>query len=72
MKRWQSAAIVLSCLTLVGFVACSPFGGGGDEEEVTTQLIEVVWGNLIIGVSGSGNIDVSNETELAFDNGGEV
>lgn len=72
MKCWQIAAILLSCLTLVGSVACSPFGGGGGEEEVTTQEVEVARGDLIISVSGSGSIDVSNETELAFDGGGEV
>jgi len=72
MKRWQLAAILLLCLTLVGSVACSPFRGGGDEEEITTQEVEVMRGDLIISVSGSGSIDVSNETELAFDGGGEV
>jgi len=49
-----------------------PFRGGGDEEESTAQLVEVVRGDLIISVSGSGSIGISNEATLAFDGGGEV
>jgi len=49
-----------------------PFRGGGDEEESTSQLVEVVRGDLIISVSGSGSIGVANEAKLAFDGGGKV
>jgi HlyD family secretion protein len=49
-----------------------PFRGGGGDEESTTQLFEVVRGDLTISVSGSGSIGVANETKLAFDGGGEV
>jgi len=48
-----------------------PFRGGG-EEESTAQLVEVVRGDLIISVSGSGSIGVANEAKLAFDGGGKV
>jgi len=51
-------------------MACNPFGG--DQEEVSQQLIEVVRGDLIVSVSGSGNIVVSNEADLAFGSGGKI
>jgi macrolide-specific efflux system membrane fusion protein len=49
-----------------------PFRGGGDEEESISQLVEVVRGDLIISVSGSGSIGVANEAKLAFDGSGKV
>jgi HlyD family secretion protein len=49
-----------------------PFGGGGVEQEVAPQLVEVVRGDLIISVSGSGSIGVDNEASLAFDGSGKV
>ena len=72
MKRWKIVVILLLCLALTGAVACMPFGGGGDEQESTSQLVEVVRGDLIISVSGSGSIGVANEAKLAFDGGGKV
>lgn len=72
MKRWKIVVILLLCLALTGAVACMPFRGGGDEEESTSQLVEVVRGDLIISVSGSGSIGVANEAKLAFDGGGKV
>jgi len=50
-------------------MACNPFGG---EEEVSQQLVEVVRGDLTISVSGSGNIEVSDEGKLAFGVGGRI
>jgi len=49
-----------------------PFGGRGVEQEVAPQLVEVVRGDLIISVSGSGSIGVDNEASLAFDGSGKV
>jgi HlyD family secretion protein len=49
-----------------------PFGGQAVEQEVAPQLVEVVRGDLIISVSGSGSIGVANEARLAFDGGGKV
>lgn len=70
MRRWRTISVLLLCLALAGSIACNPFGG--DKEEVTQQLVEVVRGNLIISVSGSGNIEVSKEANLAFDVGGRI
>jgi len=72
VKRWKIVVILLLCLALTGAVACMPFRGGGDEQESTSQLVEVVRGDLIISVSGSGSIGVANEAKLAFDGGGKV
>jgi len=69
MTRWRIIGILLLCLILAGSVACNPFGG---EEEASQQLVEVVRGDLIISVSGSGNIEVSNEVNLAFGVGGRI
>jgi len=71
MRRWKIVVILLSCLALVGLVACSP-SQGSDEEEFAGQLVEVVRGDLVVSVSGSGFIEVSHEANLSFDNGGEV
>jgi len=72
VKSWKIVVVLLLCLALTGAVACMPFRGGGDEEESTMQLFEVVRGDLIISVSGSGSIGVANEAKLAFDGGGKV
>ena len=64
MKRWKIIAVALSCLTLIGAVGCRPIRGGGDEEQFTGELIEVVRGDLIISVSGNGFLDVTNEARF--------
>lgn len=70
MRRWRTIGVLLLCLALAGSIACNPFGG--DKEEVTQQLVEVVRGDLVISVSGSGNVEVSNEVNLAFEVGGRI
>lgn len=72
MKRWKIVVVFLLCLALTGAVACLPFGGRAVEQEVAPQLVEVVRGDLIISVSGSGSIGVDNEASLAFDGSGKV
>lgn len=72
MKHWKIVAILLLCLTLAGSVACSPFRGGGDEEESVSQLVEVVLGDLSVIVSGGGNIAVADEADLTFVSSGKV
>jgi HlyD family secretion protein len=70
MKIWRTIGVLLLCLALAGTIACSPLGG--DNGEAEQQLVEVVRGDLIVSVSGSGNIEVSNEARLAFGTGGKV
>ncbi len=63
------AISLLLLLMLAGNTSCNPFRG---EEEVSQQLTKVVRGDLAITVSGSGNIEISHETKLAFGVGGRV
>jgi len=70
MKRWRTIGVLLLCLALVGTISCSPLGG--DKGEAGQQLAEVVRGDLMVSVSGSGNIEVSNEAKLAFGTGGKI
>lgn len=67
MKRFGIIILLLLCLVLTGVTGCS---AGGDE--VNQQLVKVTRGDLVVSVSGSGNVEVSNEAELAFGSGGKV
>jgi len=68
MKSWRTVAVLLLCLALAGSVAC----GGDSEPEVKQRLVEVVRGDLMFTVSGSGNIEVIEEARLAFGIAGRV
>ncbi|MFC1941081.1 efflux RND transporter periplasmic adaptor subunit [Chloroflexota bacterium] len=70
MKGWRILTVLLLSLILVGSVACNPLGGG--EEEVTDGLVEVVRGDLMITVGGSGNVEVANEIKLTFGVAGRI
>lgn len=70
MRHWRIVIVLLITLVLIGTIGCNPFGSG--EAETTEQLVEVVRGDLAVTVSGSGNIEVSNEANLAFGSGGKV
>ena len=69
MRRWRIMAAFLLCLILVGVTACNAFG---EEEETTQQVVEVVRGDLIVSVSGSGNIETSRDARLSFGSGGRI
>ena len=68
MRGWRILVVLVLCFVLTGSIACIP----GDSEEVSQQLVEVTRGDLTITVSGSGNIDISNERNLAFSSGGKI
>jgi HlyD family secretion protein len=70
MKSWRIVMALLLCLTFVGSIAC--IEGNGSAEEVKEQFVEVVRGDLMVSVSGSGNIAVTNEANLAFGSGGKI
>ncbi len=70
MKNWRVIAILLLCLVLGGVIVWRLFVD--NEQEVGPQLFEIVRGDLTISVSGSGNIEISNEASLAFAVGGRV
>lgn len=69
IKLWPIVAISVLCLALVGATACPGTGNEGTDGE---ELVEVVRGDLIVIVSGSGNITVSQDASLAFGTGGKV
>jgi len=70
VKIWRViAASLLLCLVLFGAVACNAFGGGQDN---TTQLFEVVRGDLVVSVSGSGSISATREAKLTFGTSGRI
>ena len=70
MKNWRIVIVGLLSLVLIGSIACNPFGG--NKPETTQQLVEVVRGDLTVTVSGSGNIEISNEIKLAFGVAGRI
>lgn len=70
MKSWRMVTLLLLSLVLISSMACNLLGA--DNEEPSQQLVEVVRDDLAIYVSGSGNIEVSNEAKLAFGTSGRV
>lgn len=69
MKKWNAIGTgLLLALLLAGFTACNPLGEG---EEVQ-QEVEVRRGDLLVTVSGSGNIEASEEANLTFGNSGRL
>ncbi|MDP7524961.1 MAG: efflux RND transporter periplasmic adaptor subunit [Dehalococcoidales bacterium] len=69
MKRWRLIVGLLLSWVLLGSAACNSFGG---EEEDPDRLAEVARGDLTITVSGSGNIEVSQDLELTSGVGGRI
>ena len=69
MKIWKIITALLLCLTLLGVTACNALGG---DEETSEQPVEVVRGDLLISVSGNGNIETSREAMLSFGSGGRI
>ncbi len=69
MKTWRIIAILLLVLVLTGITACEALGGG---EEVIVQEVEVARGDLMVSVTGSGSIDISDEADLTFGLGGNI
>ena len=70
MRTRVIIGILLLCLTLTAVTACNPFAKGG--EETSQQLAEVARGDLMVSVSGSGNVIVSDEVNLAFGTSGKI
>jgi len=68
MKNWRTVIILLICLVLAGTTACNPSEGSDTEQ----QLVKTVRGDLIVSVSGTGNIEASREAKLSFGSGGKV
>ena len=70
-RGWKIVGVLLLCLALTSSMACNPFGGDGSQEE-SRQLVNVERGDLMVSVTGSGNIDIANEIRLAFGTSGRI
>ena len=70
MRKWQIVMVLILSLALTATTACNPFGDG--EEEPAEQMVEVIRGNLTIIVSGSGNLEASNEAKQTFAISGRI
>jgi len=70
MRRWVIITVLLLFLVSAGAAGCNSFGG--DEEEISQQLVKVVRGDLAIDVSGNGNIEASRDVKLSFGSGGRI
>ncbi|MFC1942056.1 efflux RND transporter periplasmic adaptor subunit [Chloroflexota bacterium] len=71
MKSKIIIGLTLTVLLLALPVATACSGGGGDEE-ISQQFVDVTRGDLTIGVTGSGKIEASREVRLTFGSGGKV
>ena len=69
MKKIRIITAVLLLVIITAVTACNPLAEG---EEETEPYAEVKRGDILVTVSGSGNIEVSNEAKLAFNTGGKV
>ena len=69
MKIWRILAILLLCLVLIGTTSCESLTGEQEEED---RMSEVFRGDLVITVSGTGNIEVSSDRQLSFEVSGKI
>lgn len=69
MKKWgYTLALLLLCTVILGAAAC----GTGVNQDTSSRLAKVTTGNLLVTVSGSGNIEIASESKLAFGVGGKI
>ncbi|MFC2068798.1 efflux RND transporter periplasmic adaptor subunit [Chloroflexota bacterium] len=70
MNNRKIIGILLICLALMSSsISCTSNGGTG---EVSQQLREVVKGDFVVTISGSGSLEVTTERNLTFGSGGKV
>ncbi len=69
MKKLRIIAAFLLLLILTAVTACNPLA---DDEEEVEQYVEVEKGDLFVTVSGSGNIETSEDANLSFGTGGRI
>jgi len=67
MNKWKIVGFLLLSLILTTTFACS-----GDNGNTSQQLSDVIKGDLMVTVSGSGKAAVSQEALLTFGSGGRV
>ena len=69
MKKLRIITIVILLIAVSALTACNPLGEGEAEVE---QYVEVERGDLMVSVSGSGNIETSEDADLSFSSGGRI
>lgn len=69
MKKLRIITAFLLLITLTAVTACNPLA---DDEEEVEQYVEVEKGDLLLTVSGSGNIETSKDANLSFGAGGRI
>ncbi len=69
MKKLRILTAFLLLIILTALTACNPLG---DSEGEVEQYVEVERGDLMVTVSGSGNIETSEDTNLSFSSGGRI
>ncbi len=69
MKKVRIIAAFLLLLILIAVTACNPLA---DDEEEGEQYVEAKKGDLFVTVSGSGNIETSEDANLSFGAGGRI
>ena len=69
MKKLRVIAALLLLIILTTVTACNPLG---EDEEGAEQYVEVGTGDLLVTVSGSGNIETAEDANLSFGSGGRI
>ena len=69
MKKLRIITAFLLLIIVIALTACNPLG---ETEEAGEQYAEVVRGDLMVTVSGSGNIETSEDADLSFSSGGRI
>ncbi len=69
MKKLKIITAFLLLIALSTVTACSPLG---EEEKKVERYVEVEKGDLLVTVSGSGNIETAEDANLSFGSGGRI
>lgn len=69
MKKLGIITAFLILLVLVTVTACNPLG---ETETEVEKYVEVARGDLLVTVSGSGNIETAQDANLSFGSGGRI
>jgi len=69
MKKLRIITAFLLLIILTALTACNPLGDGEEDGE---QYVEVERGDLLVTISGSGNMETSEDANLSFSSGGRI
>lgn len=69
MKKIRIITAILLLVIITAVTACNPMGEG---EAETEQYVEVKRGDILVTVSGSGNIETAVDANLSFGAGGRI